>query len=468
MKAGAIIVSGLWIILHFAAALPAVSEPEISCGETITENTTLDADLACPEGTEYTIVIGASNITLDLGGHTLSGHAPGTGVLSAGYDHITIRNGTIEGFNDGVFLIDTQTATVENLTIRNLDINDPSHFIFGVHIDSSQGIVVREMQFEFLIVAHKEAVEIFYSTVDVSNIEVRGGGAGVSFSFAGGVCDPVNAPSNGSVINSRFSDVYGAGIWIACSSSALIENNDFSTPPGTGVGIMGDAPFSGAVTGLIVRNNTIHDAMIGIEFRGIRDSNISNNHIFDNQIWGIAIRQSLGCLTPEPGWECFTSTANVIADNQTWDNAMDLYHYEDSLGNTWQGNTCEIKDGAEIPACTPPAAALTINYASGKPGSFFTLEGDNFPPDDTASITINGALLGTVPTDAAGDLLFLLNTTQADTGGYTVTAAVNPVASVGLVLDSSKPTRLQEGQGTIFVVPGSLVTDTLSLPLLVR
>jgi len=30
------------------------------------------------------------------------------------------------------------------------------------------------------------------------------------------------------------------------------------------------------------------------------------------------MRQSLGCITPELGWQCFYSTANMIADNQTW------------------------------------------------------------------------------------------------------------------------------------------------------
>jgi hypothetical protein len=341
--------------------VPTESKPEVSCGQTITEDTKLDKDLACPPGTESAIVIGASNITLDLGGHLISGHAPGTGVFSIGQEGITVRNGTIEGFNAGVFIIETRLVTMENLTVRNLDISDPNHFIFGIQVLRSKDIVVRDTLFEFLSVPHKEAVEIFDSYVDVSNIEVRGGGAGVSFSFADGVCDPVNSPSNGTVLNSKFSDIYIAGIWIACSSDALIEGNDFSAAPGVGVGIQADAPFLGAVTGLTVKGNSIHNAVLGIEFRGISESSIINNHVFEIKGWGIAMRQSMGCLTPEPGWECFYSTANLIADNETWGNVIDLYHYEDSLGNTWERNTCESKDGAEIPECTPPNATPTIN-----------------------------------------------------------------------------------------------------------
>jgi len=211
------------------------------------------------------------------------------------------------------------------------------------------------------------------------------------------------------------------------------------------------------VTGLTITNNSIHDTMIGIEFRGIVESTVANNYVFDNGYWGIAMRQSLGCLSPQPGWECFTSTANVIVDNDTWGNGMDLYHYEDSLGNSWERNMCETKEGTEIPECTPPAAALTINYASGRPGSFFTLEGANFPVGEVATVTVNGQMLGTVPADTNGDLIFLLNTDQADPGLYIATATVNPSSSVRFILDPSKPLRPQEGQGTIFNVPSGLV-----------
>ena len=180
------------------------------------------------------------------------------------------------------------------------------------------------------------------------------------------------------------------------------------------------------------------------------------------------MRQSLGCLAPQPGWECFYSTANVIADNETWGNITDLYHYEESLGNVWERNTCEWKDGSEIPECTPPNATLVINHMSGKPGSSFTLEGANFPVSSTATIMVNGAVLGAVPIDSFGDLIFLLNTDQADAGDYLVTATVNPGASASFVLDSRKPLRPQEGQGIIFNVPRGLNTQMLYLPVVHR
>ena len=82
-------------------------------------------------------------------------------------------------------------------------------------------------------------------------------------------------------------------------------------------------------------------------------------------------------------------------------------------------------------------------------------------------VLADGILLGTVPTDSSGDLVFLLNTDQADPGFYTVTAAVNPSASAKFYLGASRALRLQEGEGTIFNVPGGL-TQIVYLPFVRR
>ena len=467
MKVMSRITTFLLISLVLFTSAFASSHSEVACGDTITENTTLTADLVCPEGTDNALIIGASNLTLDLGGHVISGHLPGIGIFSMGQEGITIRNGTLEGFHPGIFFIQSNLVTMENLTIRNMDSSDPDDLVLGISILDSQDVIVRDSLFEFPSVAHKEAVEVYESYVDVRDIEVRGGGAGVNFSFAG-ECDPVNRPSNGTVTNSRFSNVYIAGIEIACSSYAWIENNVFTADPPVGIGIQADGWIAGDVTGMTIQNNYIYDTLLGIEFRGISDSDILNNYIFDNQIWGIAIRESLGCLVPESGLECFYSTDNQVDNNKTWGNGMDLYHYEYSTGNTWTGNTCETSEGAEIPPCSSLSAALAINYTSGKPGSFFTLRGANFPSDSTAIITINGYTLGTVPTDSSGDLIFLLDTNLADEGEYLVNATVNPSASVTFWLDSNRFTRLQEGSGTVFEVPSGLVPHLVFLPLILR
>jgi parallel beta-helix repeat protein len=68
---------------------PASAQPP--CGETITQDTTLTADLDCGDDP---LVIGAPGITLDLGGHSIGG-IEGYRIINEGHDDVTIRNGTI-------------------------------------------------------------------------------------------------------------------------------------------------------------------------------------------------------------------------------------------------------------------------------------------------------------------------------------------------------------------------------------
>ena len=167
---------------------PTDSTLGITCGQVITANTTLTEDLECSPDTPAAIIIGASNITLDLGGHTISSSVVNdfnSAVSAENVNGITIKNGTIEGFLTGIILRNTNNVTVENLTIRNFDITTTDIFIFGVVVQQSQNFIVQDCLFEFPPVAHKEAITAYSSSIAVSNIAVNGGGCGVNFSFAG-------------------------------------------------------------------------------------------------------------------------------------------------------------------------------------------------------------------------------------------------------------------------------------------
>jgi parallel beta-helix repeat protein len=75
------------------------------CGALIKQNTTLNSDLVnCPVNG---LKIDAPNITLDLNGHTIDGDVATamTGIdNTAGHDEVTIKNGIIREFSDGVHL----------------------------------------------------------------------------------------------------------------------------------------------------------------------------------------------------------------------------------------------------------------------------------------------------------------------------------------------------------------------------
>lgn len=96
----------------------------VSCGETITADTKLHSDLRdCPGNG---IVIGSSNITLDLNGHTIDGDgAPSCSEIevcdlgvdnTAGHNGVTINDGSIREFATGIFVAGASDNRLTRLT----------------------------------------------------------------------------------------------------------------------------------------------------------------------------------------------------------------------------------------------------------------------------------------------------------------------------------------------------------------
>jgi parallel beta-helix repeat protein len=102
----------------------------VSCGETITADTTLDSDLVdCPDNG---IVIGADDITLDLNGHAIDGDGElredcpedqicDDGVVALDHAHVTVRNGSLREFALGVLVAGASENRLLDLTVtRNM------------------------------------------------------------------------------------------------------------------------------------------------------------------------------------------------------------------------------------------------------------------------------------------------------------------------------------------------------------
>jgi hypothetical protein len=76
--------------LSAALLIPQTASARPSCGDTLTKDTTLRADLTGCTGTALTI--GADGITLNLAGHTIEGS-----IFANGRSGVTIRSGTVRG-----------------------------------------------------------------------------------------------------------------------------------------------------------------------------------------------------------------------------------------------------------------------------------------------------------------------------------------------------------------------------------
>lgn len=97
------------------AVLACVAAPahasHISCGQTITTNTTLDSDLACSSSPGITI--GANGVDFDLGGHTIRG---GIVIYADRRRELRIHNGFVIG-SSPIDLYRVDASTVEDLDV---------------------------------------------------------------------------------------------------------------------------------------------------------------------------------------------------------------------------------------------------------------------------------------------------------------------------------------------------------------
>src|SRR6476646_8090617 len=79
----------------------AISVPTVSCGQVLTEDTTLTRDLVGCVGDG--LIIGAPGVTLNLNGHSLGGMGVGAGVFVSGSaEQAIITNGSVIGFDQGI------------------------------------------------------------------------------------------------------------------------------------------------------------------------------------------------------------------------------------------------------------------------------------------------------------------------------------------------------------------------------
>lgn len=322
------------------------------CGTTVTTDSILGGNLDCLTGEieSFAIKIAASNIVVDLGGHTITGHPVGVGVTVSNADGITIKNGFLKSCQVGVDIYDSDELTIQDLKVSNLVSTDPNDFVSAVRLTDSENVTIRDSFFEFLEIAHKNGILSANTELVVDNIEMTAGGVGVDIS---GLCSATSSGSDVSVINSRFVGVTIAGILAQCTANSLVANNEFAhNEAGISVDNVEPTP-PGNIRGLVIEENSIHGGFIGVHFMGNYQCSILNNIMYGG--WrGVFIDSAMGCPPDEHQAGCFYSSDNLISGNRVTDHFIDLYHHPLATGNTWTNNTCVTTDGVEIPACIAP------------------------------------------------------------------------------------------------------------------
>jgi len=138
----------------------------VSCGDTITADTTLDSDLVnCPNNG---IVIGAGRITLDLAGHQIDGDgAPAVGcdpeiewcdvgIMNEGHDGVTTRLGEVQEFDLGLVVGDARGNRVMKISSRR-------QVFFGALVFGSTRNLIRDGTFSHNTPPKGDGIGVFGS-----------------------------------------------------------------------------------------------------------------------------------------------------------------------------------------------------------------------------------------------------------------------------------------------------------------
>ncbi|MET9633485.1 right-handed parallel beta-helix repeat-containing protein [Lentzea sp. NPDC006480] len=284
--------------------------PSPACGDTVTADITLSANLHC---TGPGLVVKAGDVVVNLNGHSITGSGTGTGISVIGQNHVHVRNGRISGFDRGVFFAESAGSEMTDLSItdnvsQNIQTADRSTDLKltgskirrgRVEINTTSGLTVTDTQFvqaglDLKLSSRSPKIsgstfvdsDVFFSTNanDASltgSTLIRSGvglreadGLTVSGNvFNQGYVRVLNACRNTTITDNRFTNGDRA-VFVqqpASSTNLQVTKNRFT---GNQIGVDASDQFTGLEDGITISENTFTDnAVAGILLES------SSNHI---------------------------------------------------------------------------------------------------------------------------------------------------------------------------------------------
>ena len=127
-------VLGIALAMVMLGAVPAaVFAAQPSCGDTLTTNTTLTANLNCSGYSGTALYMGADEIVLNLNGKTITGPTGADGydaIDTDGFHRTVIRNGKINDYSNAVYVNESNRTLVQNIQVTGEGLDNT----YGVYV----------------------------------------------------------------------------------------------------------------------------------------------------------------------------------------------------------------------------------------------------------------------------------------------------------------------------------------------
>ena len=291
----------------------AAPPPPIRCGAVITQSTTLATDIGpCAKGG---LVVGANNITLDLGGHRVFGKdnktKDGIGIRVAGRTGVTVRNGVVTFFDAGVSIEGGSGNTVTGLLV-NRNVSDGStDFGDGIALSTTAGNtiignnVTYNGPFDGIGIFGASTGNLLEDNFVGNNSEGFTGEDGIRVEGPGAANNTVR----GNTVVGNTLD----GIAIFGTGGNINNTIEDNTVTGNGFGHLGARPGDGIRLFIrgnsnIVRNNQVHDnAGNGIIVGS------QSNQILSNNSTGNGLEPGVAAV-----FDLLDTNTAPVCDNNTW------------------------------------------------------------------------------------------------------------------------------------------------------
>jgi hypothetical protein len=325
-RLGRAVLGGMVAFGLLSAVPAAVFAAQPSCGDTLTSNTTLTADLDCSGYTGTALSMGKNKVVLDLNGHTIWGYAGSdtyTGVDTNGYHKTVIKNGTIANAGYAIYVSYSNETLIKNVEIS------------GEVADSSS-----------------EGIYVYYG---VSNQAVNVNIHDVYYGF------DTEYAANSKLLNSKIHDV-GYGIYTYYDSHDLFKGNviDGATQYGAYDYYSGNQRYVANTA----KNGGSYGYYLDCETYGI--VTLKNNVATNNSGDGFYMYE---CYADSSSWAPGTG-AVVSGNTSTGNGGYGFYDYY-SINSTWTNNVAKNNDSEGFYVEYPGGDSFTYNKANHNGGDGF-------------------------------------------------------------------------------------------------
>lgn len=291
----------------------------VSCGQTITQNTTLDANIGpCSRGLD----IAANNVTLDLNGFTITGTPAAednAGVSVSDRTGVTVKNGSITQFDAGVGISGGSGNTVTGMNLFANRGTRATEFGEGVNLFNTTG-----------------------NTVSYNRITNNGPYAGISL-----IRSSNNLIEHNQIARNNQDPFNTIGIRLESVGAASSNNNTVRYNLIQGSAVDGIQLFPGASDNVLSHNSLMQNARDGIHL-GLRTT---RNIVEDSQARynGFGQFPGRGIFLRGPTATVAGAFNNVIRRNIATNNrVLDLLDGNPNCdGNVWSANQANTGE----PAC---------------------------------------------------------------------------------------------------------------------